>query len=176
MHATPFLIGAILSGLVVTAAVAQQGPVAATIRAMTQEEARNLHAAAAEMPASRYRFRPTAGQRTFAEIVIHIHDDDRTTCGTIAGQAPPAEAPVVATAPKEALLEALDRSLAFCDAALAGATDATLGDSVSYYGDRVLRARALVGIVQDWASHYSQLAMYLRLNGLLPPTAQRPGA
>jgi hypothetical protein len=64
----------------------------------------------------------------------------------------------------------------FCDAALAGTTDATLGDSVTYYGDRAVRARALVGIVQDWASHYSQLAMYLRLNGILPPTARRPGA
>ena len=26
--------------------------------------------------------------------------------------------------------------------------------------------------VEDWADHYSQLAIYLRLNGLLPPTAK----
>jgi hypothetical protein len=25
----------------------------------------------------------------------------------------------------------------------------------------------------DWADHYSQAAIYLRLNGLLPPTAKR---
>ncbi len=24
----------------------------------------------------------------------------------------------------------------------------------------------------DWADHYSQVAIYLRLNGLLPPTAK----
>jgi hypothetical protein len=26
----------------------------------------------------------------------------------------------------------------------------------------------------DYADHYSQMAIYLRLNGLLPPTAKRP--
>jgi hypothetical protein len=26
--------------------------------------------------------------------------------------------------------------------------------------------------VDDWADHYSQLANYLRLNGILPPTAR----
>lgn len=173
MRLTPLLIVALLSHLVVSAAEAQHGPVAGTIRAMTQEEARNLSAAAADMPAGRYRFRPTQGQRTFAEIVVHIHDDDRTTCGAIAGRPAPAEAPLLAGAPKDSLLAALDRSLKFCDEALAAADDAALGDSVSWYGDRVVRARALVGIVQDWASHYSQLAMYLRLNGILPPTARR---
>jgi len=25
----------------------------------------------------------------------------------------------------------------------------------------------------DWADHYSQVAIYMRLNGLLPPTAKR---
>jgi hypothetical protein len=26
--------------------------------------------------------------------------------------------------------------------------------------------------MEDWADHYSQFAIYLRLNGLLPPTAR----
>ena len=25
----------------------------------------------------------------------------------------------------------------------------------------------------DWADHYSQVAIYLRLNGILPPTAKK---
>jgi hypothetical protein len=28
----------------------------------------------------------------------------------------------------------------------------------------------------DWADHYSQSAIYLRLNGLLPPTAKKKAA
>jgi hypothetical protein len=27
--------------------------------------------------------------------------------------------------------------------------------------------------VGDWADHYSQSAIYMRLNGLLPPTAKK---
>ena len=33
-------------------------------------------------------------------------------------------------------------------------------------------ARARVLLTNDWADHYSSAAMHLRLNGLLPPTAQ----
>ena len=31
----------------------------------------------------------------------------------------------------------------------------------------------LIAAAEDWADHYSQLAIYLRLNGLLPPTAKK---
>ena len=34
------------------------------------------------------------------------------------------------------------------------------------------RAVSVLGIVDDWADHYSTAAAYLRLNGILPPTAQ----
>ena len=30
----------------------------------------------------------------------------------------------------------------------------------------------MLAAAEDWADHYSQLAIYLRLNGLLPPTAK----
>jgi hypothetical protein len=32
----------------------------------------------------------------------------------------------------------------------------------------------IVATTADWADHYSQQAIYLRLNGLLPPTAKKP--
>jgi len=58
--------------------------------------------------------------------------------------------------------------------ALANVTDAQLGDMVPYFGNRqVTRATVAVGVANDWADHYGQLAMYLRLNGILPPTARR---
>jgi hypothetical protein len=36
------------------------------------------------------------------------------------------------------------------------------------------RASAMIALTNDFADHYSAAAMYLRLNGLLPPTAQQP--
>ena len=32
---------------------------------------------------------------------------------------------------------------------------------------------AMLDAAEDWADHYSQLAIYLRLNGFLPPTAKK---
>jgi len=34
------------------------------------------------------------------------------------------------------------------------------------------RAAAMITIATDWTDHYSTAASYLRLNGILPPTAQ----
>ena len=38
---------------------------------------------------------------------------------------------------------------------------------------RSFRATIMTITTGDWADHYSQLANYLRLNGLVPPTAQK---
>jgi hypothetical protein len=40
-------------------------------------------------------------------------------------------------------------------------------------GRQANKAGALIGLSNDWADHYSQAAMYLRLNGMLPPTAKK---
>jgi hypothetical protein len=34
----------------------------------------------------------------------------------------------------------------------------------------------VLDLVADWADHYGASAIYLRLNGVLPPTAKRSGA
>jgi hypothetical protein len=36
------------------------------------------------------------------------------------------------------------------------------------------RGQVLVVIATDWADHYSTAAGYLRLNSILPPSAQKP--
>ncbi len=51
--------------------------------------------------------------------------------------------------------------------------DSKLGETIEVFGGRQApRAFALIALTNDWADHYSAAAMYLRLNGLLPPTAQ----
>jgi hypothetical protein len=57
---------------------------------------------------------------------------------------------------------------------MAKADDAHLGEEVSVFGRRtgLSRADAMVTIATDWADHYSTAASYLRLNAILPPSAQ----
>jgi hypothetical protein len=124
------------------------------------------------MPADKYGYKPTPAQRSFGALVAHIVDDAHITCSAIAGVKPTATAKLTERDSKDALVAALESSIAYCDTAMAKVTDATLADSVTYYDEPGLRVQALVGIADDWADHYSQQAIYLRLNGILPPTAK----
>ena len=75
---------------------------------------------------------------------------------------------------KDGLVASLNASFEFCSNSLAKVDDSKLGDTIQAYGGReVPRAWALIALTNDWADHYSAAATYLRLNGLLPPTAQK---
>jgi len=128
--------------------------------------------AAEAMPADKYSYKPTAAQWTFGKIIAHMAGDNRITCSAIAGTTPEKSPEPSATASKAELVSALKNSLTFCESAVAKVNDGMLGDSVTYYGQRAERASPLIGLVEDWADHYSQLAGYLRLNNILPPTAK----
>jgi hypothetical protein len=55
----------------------------------------------------------------------------------------------------------------------AGLDDTKLGEKVPWFdGTQATRAEGMFERVDDWADHYSQMANYLRLNGILPPTAR----
>jgi uncharacterized damage-inducible protein DinB len=157
------------------ALAAQANPVSTTVREAATDGGKNLLAAAQAMPAAKYSYRPTPAQRSFAQVVIHIADDNRITCAAIAGSKPDSTTKLAPTDPKDKLVTALQKSLVACDSALALLQDAKLGDMVTYYGQSASRAAAAIGLVMDWSDHYAQLAIYLRLNGLLPPTAHSGG-
>ena len=74
----------------------------------------------------------------------------------------------------------LKASFAFCDQAIEEVTDATLPDAISFALGGVERKSTRVNMLLlhalDLADHYSQIANYMRLNGMLPPSAlPRPG-
>ena len=51
---------------------------------------------------------------------------------------------------------------------------AKLTEVSELWGEKMTRAAAMTEATGDWADHYSQAAIYLRLNGQLPPTAKKP--
>jgi len=149
------------------------GPFAAAMQSAWQRAARNMPAAADEMPADKYGFKPTPEQMSFGEIIAHETQSNRMLCGALAGGAAPSESHD-ATASKDELVSGLRASFEYCSAIVAGLTEASLGDSVPFFGGRkATKARAALALAQDWADHYAQAAMYLRLNDMLPPSARR---
>jgi hypothetical protein len=159
------------------AASAQGGgnPASKEFRMFVTHHTKILIDAAEAMPADKYGYKPTAAQWTFGAVVAHIAGDNQITCSAIAGTAPPKSPEPSATASKEVLVSALKSSLTFCEGAVAKVNDGMLGDSVTYYDHRAPRVSPLVGLVEDWSDHYGQLAGYLRLNNVLPPTAKEGG-
>ena len=162
-------------GLVSTAAAQAPGsPVADALRANTQRAARNLVAAAEAMPADKYGFKPTPAQMSFGDVIGHLGGGNDFLCSKVGGVAPPKRAELAKGAAKDKLVARLRESFQFCESALAKLNDSRLDEKVPFFGDReVSRAQAILATAEDWADHYSQLAIYLRLNGLLPPTAKR---
>lgn len=150
---------------------AQQNPVSNTLRQQLESKSKNLIAAAEEMPADKYSYHPTPEQITFGHLMEHIAGSNDTLCSAISGEtAPKSEAKE--TDSKEKLVQALKDSFAFCSTSLAKVDDSKLGEEVSFFNRKVSRAQAMFGLSNDWADHYAGAAMYLRLNGMLPPTAK----
>lgn len=149
-------------------------PVSEAVRSAAARAATNFIAAAEAMPAGGYGYKPTPAQMSFGDVIGHMGAGNDALCSSIGGVAPPKRSAVAAGAPKEKLVARLRETFQFCESALAKVNDSRLGEKVPYFGDReVSRARVMVAAAEEWAGHYSQLAVYLRLNGLLPPTANR---
>jgi hypothetical protein len=167
------LFFAVLSAVAVLAQ-APKGPVTSVVREILPRQQKNLVAAAEEMPADKFGYKPTPQQMTFAKLVLHITESNNYLCGKIGDIAPPKSAELKETDSKDKLVSALNASFDFCDTVLGKVDDSKLGDTIEAYGGHEApRAWALIALTNDWADHYGAAAMYLRLNGLLPPTAQK---
>ena len=77
------------------------------------------------------------------------------------------------TDPKDTLVAGLKASFDYCTQTLAKVDDSKLGETVPFFGGRTAsRGAVMMTFAEEFGDHYSTAAMYLRLNGLLPPTAQ----
>jgi uncharacterized damage-inducible protein DinB len=170
---------AVLACAVAPALLSAQGanPVADAFRANAAEVGKNLIAAAEDMPAAKYAYKPTAPQMTYAAIVVHLAQGNDFLCGKIAGVAAPERAKVAVTDGKDKLVARLKETFQFCDEALAKLDDSKLGEEMALFGPKKMtRAAVMTLTTGDWADHYSQIANYLRLNNLVPPTAKKAGS
>jgi hypothetical protein len=153
-------------------AAAAANPIVWSANQIYERQARNMQAAAEEMPADKFSYSPTPDQMTFGKLVAHVALANGHVCAILSGAPVPPAATVAPTAPKPELLAALKASFDFCDTAMAGLKDSQLSETVTFFrGARVPRARALFELTGDLEDHYSQMAGYLRLNSMLPPSA-----
>jgi DinB superfamily len=163
---------------------ASDNPVSDTVRQILTRESKNLVGSASLMPAEKYGFQPTPAQMTFGQLVVHVVQTNTALCSAIDGTPTSGDRyPQLLMAltgklsekdSKETLVGAITQSFDYCSDVMRRATDAHLGDQVSMFGRATGQSRAavMVTIATDWTDHYSTAASYLRLNGILPPSAK----
>lgn len=134
-----------------------------------------MHRIAAEMPADKYSFKPTPAQQTFGERTVHVAATNLYFLGLLGGTATKPTIDPKATS-KDAALQALDDSFDYGAAILKQQTDQTLLQSVAsapkFMGPSS-RARIIAFLAGHTWDIYGQMAVYLRLNGQVPPASQR---
>ncbi len=167
--------------LVPTALLAQQpasagaNPVTEAAQRMSTHFGGYLMSAADEIPAEKLAYKPTDAQLSFGQVWAHLANANRTICSAIGGMPAPETPERKGTEEKAMLVQELKDSFAFCDKALAATSDAKMGDPVDLGFMKGSRALATFIYVEDLSDHYSQVANYMRLNGMLPPSAKRRG-
>jgi hypothetical protein len=148
-------------------------PVASSLRTLLQRSQGNTVGAIEAMPADKFSYKPTPEQMPFAHLAVHIVEFNNSFCAKAADvPAPKVEASKESDS-KDQLVAAVKASYSFCSDALSKMDDSKLGDSIELFGGRQApRAMAALILASGWSDHYSTAAMYLRMNGILPPSAQ----
>ena len=162
-------------------------PITASFRGRILNLHRNLARAFDSIPESKFSYKPTPAQQSIGYIAQHLASDNTLFCNLFGEMKAPVAAEDTTTADsvkagwsKEKLVAKLKASSTFCESALDQLTDATLAEQVTltFRGQsrQVIRSGMVLGHALDMADHYSQIANYMRLNNILPPTAlPRPG-
>ena len=157
-------------------------PITTAFRGRIMGLQRNLAQAFDSIPESKFGYKPTPAQLTIGYIAQHLATDNYIFCnqfgpmkGTISAADSATADSVKAKWPKDSLVTKLKASFAFCESAFAQLNDTNLADPVTLtFGNnsrQVSRATMVLGHALDLADHYSQIANYMRLNNMLPPSA-----
>lgn len=163
-------------------------PITTVFKNRTTGLRRNIAQAFDSIPESKFGYKPTPAQLTIGYVAQHVASDNYFFCnnfgdkkGTQSSEETTTPDSVKAKWPKDKLVANLKASIAFCDDAMGQLDDAKIGELVTVPGPngttrQVSRANYVLGHAIDLADHYSQLANYMRLNGMVPPSAlPRPG-
>jgi hypothetical protein len=134
------------------------------------------------IPESKFGYKPTPAQLSIGYIAQHLASDNYLFCnafGSMKATIPAADSEtadsVKAKRPKESQVSKLKASFTFSESAFAQLDDSKMGDQVElkFNGNarNVSRVTMVLGHALDLADHYSQIANYMRLNNMIPPTA-----
>jgi len=143
------------------------------IAASFQRASTEILDVAEAMPADKYGYKPTPEISSFGEQLAHVAGITQRFIDTAKGVK--TEAPHHAATTKPEIMELLKKTFQNAQDMINPLTDAQLLEPVKFpFGDRtVTRATYWQGPLYQIRNHHGQLVVYLRMNGIVPPTTAR---
>jgi uncharacterized damage-inducible protein DinB len=141
--------------------------------AIWQRASTDIIDVAEAMPEEKYAYKPTPEVSTFREQLVHLAGATQRFIDTAKGTKSESGHPMT----KAEVIALLKQTLRTGQEMLGSLTDAQLLEQVKFpFGDRmVTRFTFWQGPLYQVRNHHGQLVVYLRLNGIVPPTtARRP--
>lgn len=138
--------------------------------------ARKLIVMSEDFPEDKYDFKPTPGQRSFAEQLLHAAGANYFFTNLVKGEKPPAQEDPARTAfkTKADVVAYVKKSMDDGAAAIKAKGDAGMaGMMVDPFENKQVRVFDWAyGFIEHMGEHYGQLAVYYRVAGLVPPESR----
>src|SRR5713101_4708447 len=172
------LLRTLLIWLLAPAAVAfsQDNPFSAYNKVVYGGVKTILLRSAEKMPEENYNFKPTDAVRSFSQVVGHLADAQYLFCSIALGEKNPAPNIEHTKTSKGDLIAALNTAFAYCDKAYDGMTDATAVQTIKLFGNDAPRLSALTVNNMHDLEHYGNLATYMRMKNIVPPSSEQQQA
>ena len=155
------------------AAPAPANPISASQNKMYTMLSGVVISAAEKMPEENYAFKPTSDVRTFAQLVGHLADSQYYFCSLAEGQSKSGGGVEKNKTSKADLVAALKDAVAYCKNIYAAMTDTRGGEMVKLMNTDFARLAVLSGNTAHDYEHYGNMATYMRLKGIVPPTSEK---
>jgi uncharacterized damage-inducible protein DinB len=125
------------------------------------------------MPEDKFGYKSTPPQRSYGEQVMHVATTNVDILKWIGGQTPAPSFTAESAKTKADMLKAMADSYDYGTALLKEQTDATITQTIDgrFLGPST-RARLFWFLLGHSMDIYGQMAVYLRLNGIVPPASR----
>jgi hypothetical protein len=161
-----FLLAAVAS---LSPLLAQENPLSMEAKQAWTRTIGNAVKASEAMPEDKYDYKPTPESMSFRDLIAHTADSAMGACSGYNGEMKRAGA---ADMKKKAdLVGAMKAAQAECDKAYGSLTDAKAAEMIEGRRGKRSRLGTLYGNTVHIEHEYAQMAVHLRLNGIVPPSS-----
>jgi uncharacterized damage-inducible protein DinB len=124
-------------------------------------------AVAQAMPSDQYGFRPHPESMNFGQLMSHIATTNYQFCAGLKDAAPPA---LPSPTEKDAIVKFLSDSFDYCSTVIPNLTEEQLNTAHNSPDGHLLGREILLAMYVHVAHHRGQAEIYLRDNGIKPPS------